>query len=187
MTKKRLDECGRCGLHPCECDPSIGANIIQSGRLFLLPAQRADLVIEIRNGDFDFRFISGWTEPLSDLIDVEDITLRRPGQESDTQLMRGDPMRLQMLTSDPRFGQAFQFLEALDSAENKSEVIFTLVNLEAIQGVTVNIALTGKWQVRPILPLERRPGGCAPGVKPPEPQRRDAEAKRGPLEGVKPY
>jgi len=173
---------GGCG---APCGPFVGTNIIQSGRLRLLAGTTGNLVIEIRNGDFDFRFISGWTEPFSDLIDITQIQLRRPGDKSDSQLLRGSPMRLQQFTSDPRFGQALQFMDALDSAENKSQVIFSLQNLEAIQAVETTISLMGFWKTRPTQPIDRRVFAGDPCTTP-DPQRREAEPHRGPVSGVDP-
>ena len=164
------------------CVPGFGTNIIQSGRLLLLAGQTLDMTIEIRNGTFNYRFATGWTEPLSDLIDILEITVRRPGDGSESRLMRGDPIRLQQFTSDPRFGQALQFLEALDSAENNSQIVFRLQNLEAIQGVTVTIGLVGYWAIKPVDIKDRRPiyEACVPA-------RQDVEPHRGPIAGAGKY
>lgn len=166
------------------CVPLMGTNILQSGRLRVLAGQQQDLIIEIRNGNFDFRFLSGWTEPFSELIDVTAISARRPGDRSDSELLRGDPMRLQQLTSDPRLGQALQFLDALDTLENKSEIIFTLNNLEVFQAVEVTITLTGYWQVKPMLPIERREMVPCDPVNGDGSERREATPHRGPLSGA---
>jgi len=185
--------CESCG-NPC--GPYLGTNIIQSVRQRIFAQQELDLTLEIRNGDFDFRFASGFTDPFSDQIDITAISLRRPGDKSDSQLLRGDPINLLQFTSDPRLGQSLQFLEALDAAENKSEVIFTLQNLEAEQAVTVTIALHGMWKNgMPIQPIDRRvpvPGkACDPGEgeagRPGSGvgvERRNVQPQRGPINGA---
>lgn len=160
-----------------------GRNVVMSGRFFFLPQERANLVIEIKNSDFQFRFLTLFLDPDSDQIDVESIFFKRKGDVDDTRMLQGDPVNIKQIMNDGRQANGPFLLEALDNVQRDTEVTFTILNREAIDGVLVNIALEGKFAELPTTPEERVDIQNIQVRKAPIQRRAQLQPQVGPLNG----
>ena len=156
-----------------------GANIIMSGRLFLMPQAEEELTVEIKNADLDWRFSNIYVLPDSEEIDVTGISIRRKGDATDSKLLQGDPINLKQWANDARLANGPSLLEALDRCERDTEVIFGLRNNETVQGVQVTIALIGMFPQAPIKPEERLP------MRREDVERPEVEPQEGPVAGIR--
>ncbi len=135
----------------------LGGSIIMSGRLFILGEQQDDLIVEVRNAEINFRFWTVSLEPWTDLIDVEQIDIRRKGDRSDSRLLQGDPANILQIMNEGRLSNGPFLLQVLDQAQRDTEIVFTLRNNEAVQGVQVTVSLIGDLTGPMLHPIERRP------------------------------
>lgn len=172
-----------------KCGKPLGGNIMMSGRLFFLPQQADDLIVEVRNSELTFRFWGLFLEPWSDQIDVEGIEIRRPGTESDAKLLQGDPVNILQIMNEGRMANGPFLMEALDNVERKTDMVFNIRNNEAIQGVTVTICAIGQFGIPPSLPVERviytnqDPGAIEENQRLVD--RRMIQPQQGPIQGVR--
>ena len=163
----------------------VGKNIIMAAEAFFLPNQQDDLVIEIKNSDFEFRFINVFVKPEIDIeeVDVTAITLRRKDDETDTRLLQGGPINITQFGNDARFANGPNLLEGLDILKRDTEVTVTIRNGSLNQGVNVQAALIGEWAKPPTRLADR--GELTPQDN--GGRRQEVAPGQGPLDGSQRY